>query len=35
VAKVDFATGTTPNGIAIGDIDGDGKLDIAITKLWK
>ena len=29
--RVDFATGTTPNRIAIGDLDGDGKLDIAVT----
>ena len=28
-AKVDFATGGTPAGIAIGDLDGDGKPDIA------
>jgi hypothetical protein len=31
VAKVDFTTGTTPNSIAIGDLDGDGKPDFAIT----
>lgn len=29
--KIDFNTGTNPNSIAIGDIDGDGKLDLAIT----
>jgi len=28
-AKTDFATGFTPRGIAAGDIDGDGKADIA------
>ncbi len=28
-AKVDFATGTAPYDVALGDIDGDGKLDIA------
>ncbi|MFM7858925.1 MAG: FG-GAP repeat domain-containing protein, partial [Flammeovirgaceae bacterium] len=28
--KIDFATGTTPVLIAIGDIDGDSKLDIAV-----
>ena len=33
-AKVDFTTGTGPtNGIAFGDLDGDGKLDIAIPNL--
>jgi hypothetical protein len=30
-ANVDFATGTFPIGVAIGDIDGDGKPDMAIT----
>ena len=30
-AKVDFTTGAAPYGIAIGDLDGDGKLDIAVT----
>ena len=29
-AKVDFATGTTPQIVAIGDLDGDGKLDLAV-----
>ena len=29
-AKVDFNTGTNPTTVAIGDIDGDGKLDIAV-----
>lgn len=27
-SKVDFTTGTGPNGASIGDIDGDGKVDI-------
>ena len=29
--KVDFTTGPNPQAIAIGDIDGDGKPDLAIT----
>lgn len=29
--RVDLTTGTTPTGIAAGDIDGDGKNDIAVT----
>ena len=28
---VDFATGTTPNGLAIGDLDGDGIPDVAVS----
>ena len=31
--KVDLATGVDPRAIAIGDVDGDGKLDIAVTNL--
>ena len=30
-AKVDFATGTVPNIIVVGDLDGDGKLDLAVS----
>ncbi len=30
-SKVDFTTGTTPLGVAIGDLDGDGKSDLAVT----
>ncbi|MCK9408124.1 MAG: FG-GAP-like repeat-containing protein [Bacteroidetes bacterium] len=29
-ARVNFTTGANPRGIAIGDLDGDGKLDIAV-----
>ena len=30
-AKLDFATPSLAGGIAVGDLDGDGKLDIAVT----
>jgi hypothetical protein len=30
-AHVDFATGNAPQGIAIGDLDGDGKPDLAVA----
>jgi hypothetical protein len=30
-AKVDFTTGTQPNSVSMGDLDGDGKLDLAVT----
>ncbi len=29
--KVDFSTGTDPYSVAIGDLDGDGKPDLAVT----
>lgn len=29
--QVNFATGTGPTGIAMGDLDGDGKIDLAVT----
>ena len=29
--KVDFATGSYPFSVAIGDIDGDGKSDLAVA----
>jgi hypothetical protein len=32
-AKVDFITGTQPWNISTGDLDGDGKLDIAVANL--
>jgi len=31
--QVDFATGTGPTAIAIGDIDLDGKVDMAVTNI--
>ncbi|MEO5647342.1 MAG: FG-GAP-like repeat-containing protein [Chitinophagaceae bacterium] len=30
-AKVDFTTGTVPRAVAIGDLDGDGKLDLVVS----
>jgi nitrous oxidase accessory protein NosD len=32
-AKVDFSTTTNPMGIAVGDLDGGGKPDIAVVNL--
>jgi photosystem II stability/assembly factor-like uncharacterized protein len=30
-AKVNFTTGTNPRSVSIGDIDGDGKVDLAVA----
>ena len=30
-AKVDYPTGANPSGVAVGDFDGDGLLDLAIA----
>ncbi len=30
-AKTDFTTGSFPNSVAIGDLDGDGKADLAVA----
>jgi hypothetical protein len=30
LAKVDFATGSAPRSVAIGDLDGDGRPDLLL-----
>jgi len=32
-AKVDFTTGQSPRAASVGDIDGDGKLDVIVSNL--
>src|SRR5260221_6535966 len=30
-SKIDYSTGSTPNWVSIGDLDGDGKSDLAVA----
>jgi gliding motility-associated-like protein len=30
-ARINFSTGTTPRSVTVGDLDGDDKLDLAVT----
>jgi len=32
--KIDYDTGKWPNSVSIGDLDGDGKLDLAVTDFY-
>jgi hypothetical protein len=32
-AHVEYAVGANPQGLAVGDLDGDGKLDLAVANL--
>ncbi len=32
--KVDFATGSNPQSVTMGDFDGDGKFDLLVTNMW-
>ena len=33
VPKVDYATGSSPVSVAIGDLNGDGKMDLAVANV--
>ena len=32
--KVDFATGSNPGSVSVGDFNGDGKLDLAVVNMY-